>query len=178
MSNALHQMTMSYSAEQDRLLFRISTTGGMEAQLWLTRRFVKVLWPALIQSSDGAPAQQVQAPTGRAKEVVRAVAHQEALQKVKLDKPHDQEKRNTPLTEVPLLVVGGNCRMGENGITHLTLRTDDGRDISLGLNAELLHGLLHQISTLASKAGWDLDLMVSEAAVSVAVPPEGKRHLH
>lgn len=177
MSNALHQMTMSFVAEQDRLLFRISTTGGMEAQLWLTRRFVKVLWPALIQSSDGT-APQAQAPTGRAKEAVRAVAHQEALQKVKLDKPHDTEKRNTPLTEAPLLVVGGTCRAGENGITHLTLKTDDGRDISLGLNAELLHGLLHQIGTLAGKAGWDLDLMVSEAAVSVAVPPEGKRQLH
>ena len=177
MTNALHQMTMSYTPEQDRLLFRISTTGGMEAQLWLTRRFVKVLWGALLQSMD-ASAAPVEQPTGRAKAAVRAVAHQEALQKVKLDKGHDTEKRNTPLTEAPLLVVGGNCRAGEKGVTHLTLKTDDGRDISLGLNAELLHGLLHQISTLAAKAGWDLDLMVSDATVAVAVPPEGKRQLH
>ena len=44
MTSPLHQMTMSFSAEDDRLLLRLSTRDMTEYQLWLTRRFVKVLW--------------------------------------------------------------------------------------------------------------------------------------
>ena len=40
---------MSYSAEQDRLLLRVGTTDKKEYQLMLTRRFVRVLWAALIK---------------------------------------------------------------------------------------------------------------------------------
>ena len=39
---------MIYSSEQDRILLRISTAEKSEYQLWLTRRFIKVLWGALM----------------------------------------------------------------------------------------------------------------------------------
>jgi hypothetical protein len=43
MPSALHQITMSYSAEQDRLLLHVGTTDKKEYKLMLTRRFVRVL---------------------------------------------------------------------------------------------------------------------------------------
>jgi hypothetical protein len=43
MTSALHQITMSHSAEDERLLLRISTTEKNEFRFWLTRRFVQVL---------------------------------------------------------------------------------------------------------------------------------------
>ena len=55
MSSPLHQMTMGFSAEDDRLLLRLSTRDMTEYQLWLTRSFVKVLWGALIQILEKAP---------------------------------------------------------------------------------------------------------------------------
>ena len=33
----IHQLSVSYQAEQDRLLLRVSSTDGQEMRLWLTR---------------------------------------------------------------------------------------------------------------------------------------------
>ena len=55
MTAALHQLTMTYAAEQDRMLLRIGTGENTEYQLWLTRRFVKVMWGALIQTMERDP---------------------------------------------------------------------------------------------------------------------------
>ena len=48
--SALHQLTMSYVPEEDRILFRLSTTDKKEYRLHLTRRFIHVLWGALKQT--------------------------------------------------------------------------------------------------------------------------------
>lgn len=174
-TNALHQMTMGYAAEHDRVLFRISTTEGLETQLWLTRRFIKLLWSILITAMEALPRQASEDDRNRA--AARAVEHQEALQKVMMNKPHDTEERNKLLTETPLMVVGGKCSVNREGITHIILKIKTGQDITLDLNAELFHGLLHQIITVTSKADWGLDLMITQPDVTVAIPA-GKPHLH
>lgn len=43
---------MIYSSEQDRILQRIGTAEKSEYQLWLTRRFIKVLWGALMTTME------------------------------------------------------------------------------------------------------------------------------
>ena len=46
----LHQMQIVFVPEQDRLLFRLNTTGRQqqEFRFWLTRRYVRILWKALL----------------------------------------------------------------------------------------------------------------------------------
>ena len=67
-------MTMGYAAEHDRVLFRISTTEGLETQLWLTRRFIKLLWSILIKAMEALPRQALEDDRNRA--AARAVEHQ------------------------------------------------------------------------------------------------------
>ena len=43
----IHQMSVSYLPEQDRILMRINTMEGEETRLWLTRRLMVGLWPLL-----------------------------------------------------------------------------------------------------------------------------------
>ena len=43
----IHQLSVSYQAEQDRLLLRVSSTSGQEMRLWLTRRLMLGLWPLI-----------------------------------------------------------------------------------------------------------------------------------
>jgi hypothetical protein len=43
----IHQLSVSYQAEQDRLLLRVSSTNGQEMRLWLTRRLMLGLWPLI-----------------------------------------------------------------------------------------------------------------------------------
>ena len=48
----LHQLKIDFEAEQDRLLMLVSTSDQVEVRLWLTRRFVKLLWPLLVKLAE------------------------------------------------------------------------------------------------------------------------------
>ena len=47
----IHQLSISYENEQDRLLLRINTRDGKELHLWFTRRLTLSLLPALKATS-------------------------------------------------------------------------------------------------------------------------------
>lgn len=182
MTNALHQMTMSYSPVEDRLLLRVSTTAHEEHQIWLTRRFVTVLWPALIkgvekQSLESLAPATAAAPTTtpQVKRAVMAMQHHEALQKTNMTKKHDEEKVNKPSTVTPMLATGGQCVPVKGGGMRLNLKTQEGLQVGLNLNQQLLHAFCHQIGSLAQKADWGLSLSVGDPNV---VMPEGRQAVH
>ena len=52
MSAPLHQLTLTFDPVEDRMLLRIGTAENTEYHLWLTRRFIKVLWEALMKTLD------------------------------------------------------------------------------------------------------------------------------
>ena len=43
----IHQLSVTYLAEQDRILLRVNTHRGEEMRMWLTRRLMVGLWPLL-----------------------------------------------------------------------------------------------------------------------------------
>jgi len=43
----IHQLSVSYAREHDRILVRINTTAGEELRLWLTQRLLRSLLPHL-----------------------------------------------------------------------------------------------------------------------------------
>ena len=43
----IHQLSVTYLAEQDRILVRVNTAAAEEMRLWLTRRLMLGLWPLL-----------------------------------------------------------------------------------------------------------------------------------
>ena len=43
----IHQLSVTYQAEQDRILLRINSTSGEEMRMWLTRRLMSGLWPLM-----------------------------------------------------------------------------------------------------------------------------------
>ena len=61
MTGQLHQMNLEYSASQDRLVLKINTTDKQEARLYLTRRFTRELWDALIKILADQPEIKKQA---------------------------------------------------------------------------------------------------------------------
>ena len=127
--SALHQLSMTYSAEQDRVLFRLSTTEKTEYQMWLTRRFVHVLWGALKQTFERDAALK-SAITEDVKDAILGMEHQEAVQKTDFDTPPTKETTNLTSNTGPLLVTGGSVSPGEN-ITSLKFSTLEGTGHSL-----------------------------------------------
>ena len=176
MSSTLHQITMSHSAEEDRLLLRISTLEKAEFQFWLTRRFVNVLWPALINVIEKETPAAKKNLMPAAKKAVVAMEHQEAVAAADFTRGHDEDNKDMTPGPGPLLVIGGSVNPGKSGITELVLKTKNNTEIKVSLNKELLHALCKLLIEATMKAGWDLGLSVGDAGAVVV--PQDKTRVH
>ena len=175
MTSALHQITMSFSAEEDRMLLRVGTTDKAEYQLWMPRRFIRVLWSALIQVLENKSGLKADTrPT--AKKAVMAMEHQEAVGSANFSLGHEDGYQDMTSDSGPLLIVGGTVSQGNGNVTHLNLQVQGGGEVKLALNQKLLHGLCKLLIETTAKAGWDLDLAVGDAAGFVV--PEDQTQVH
>jgi len=172
----LHQINLGFSPEEDRLLLRISTIGKTEYCLWLTRRYVKLLWKLLTKSVESLPEVSAQsAPEARA--AVKSFQRQEARQAADYSKNYDDGQAKRPLGETAVLLVGVRAEPGKNG-TQLILQTKDGRAINLSLELKLLYSLLDLLVSSTKQAEWNLDLRAEDAAVAATAAPDPDEPVH
>ncbi len=174
MTDAIHQITMTYKPQQDRMLLVVSTRRKVEHQYWLTRRFVAAMWPGFVNAVESR-AEPTAAASPRAKGAAMAVQHHEAIQAADMSQPHDEDKENRAATEAPLLVVGGSCTPLKGGGMRLVLDTAEKAQVTLNLTEELVHAFCHQLETLTGRAEWGLGLAIGDPTV---ILPEGERQVH
>lgn len=174
MSSQLHQLTMSFLPEQDRMLLRISTGDGIEYQFWLTRRFIKILWRALLQVLERNPKLGGDLLPG-VRDAILAMQHQEMIQTADFSQKHNEGNVQRTSNAGPLLVVGGTVSAIDDQQTRITLKTEDGNGVAFGLTKQLLHALCHMVISTTHQAEWDLDLTVGDAA-AVVVPDRANVH--
>ncbi len=170
----LHQINVGYSPEEDRLLLRINTTGKTEYRLWMTRRYVKLLWKMLTKSVESLPDVVAQAAP-ESREAVKSFQREEARQAADYSKDYEDKPANRPLGEGASLLTGVRTTAGESG-TQLTLQTKDGRSINLSLERKLLYSLLDLLVSSTKKAEWELDLSIADTPA--ATPPEQDGPVH
>ena len=173
--SGLHQISMSFSPEEDRVLLRISTTDHNECRLWLTRRFVRILWKALLQVLTAQPDVVRPDLEPKVKDAIIAMQHHDIVQASDFSKKYDVKKENKPVSEKPTLVIGGACYASKDSTTRIKFQTADGKEVNVKLNAELVHALCHLLVATTVKAEWNLDLTIGGANVFV---PEKPTHLH
>lgn len=174
MTSRLHQITMGFEPAEDRMLLRVSTTDKLEYQLYLTRRFVKVLWGALIKILERHP--EIKADLmPEVKDAVLAMRHQEAVQGTDFSKSHVKTNRNLMSNTGPQLVTGAKVHSTKEGLTAIVFQTALGSDVNITLNEQLLHALCHMVISTAVKAEWSLNLSMGDGNVVV---PEKRAHLH
>jgi hypothetical protein len=172
---ALHQITLGFNPFEDRLLLRISNTDKIEYQLWLTRRFVKVLWGALTKTLERHHPDLQAALAPEVKNAVLAMEHQEAVQAVDFTQDHARGNVNLMSNTGPQLVVGGKLRPAEGELTIVQFQTTAGGNVTVTLNKQLLHALCHLIVTTLVKTDWDLKFLIGDGNVVV---PQKTAHLH
>jgi len=175
MAGSLHQMTMTYVAEQDRLMFRVSTTDDIEYQMWFTRRFVGVLWGALRQTMERNPDLRDDM-TRDVKDAILGMEHQEAVQQADFTQEHKKDNTNLTSNTGPLLVVGGAVTPGEGELTGIKFSTKDGTEVRFNLNKQLLHAFCHLMVSTAVRAEWSLDLTMGDA--NVVLPDAAVQQVH
>ena len=185
MTKILHQLTLTYSAQQDRLMLRISTKEHNEYQLWLTRRFVRAFWKGLLEAIERDPSLSKDLMP-KVKKAVMAMEHQKSIQESDFSQKHatdnvnltpkitrefspKQSKDNLSTTsgaEV-LLVTGAQVKQVTGNLTRIKLKTEVNNAIEFSLNKKLLHALCHMMVSSTQKAGWDLNLTIGDPQVVI-----------
>lgn len=164
----LKQVQLQYHSAADRLVLRIAGDGGAEYRVWLTRRAVKVLWPKLVECLRKNPTVSVQ-ETPTAKEAVLSFRHQEAVAKADFDTGYqEREDRSYPLGEEPILAVKIRLAPTDRGAHLLSLYPQRGRGIDMTLSEQLLHAFCKLLADTATKAEWDLELLLTKGEESAA----------
>ena len=160
----LHQIRIDYHQEQDRLLLRISTDEGSELRFWLTRRFVKSMWPALMKLAEGiGDAREQRDPTLR--KAVLEFEHDKAVRQADFTTPY-KATATLPLGAAPLLVTRLRAQpKGRAGHAVLALHPAQGKGIDLAMDAMLLHSFTRLLQAVVEKTGWDMRLELPRTAM-------------
>ena len=167
----LHQIGVTYDAVQDRLVLRISSTDKTEWRLALTRRFVRLLWRALVGILEKHPDIRADLMP-RVKEAMLAMQHQAAVQSADMGKAYAEDNRNLTSNTGPQLVTAARVTAKGESHTELHFRTAAGTDLRFVIDKTRLHAFCHLLVKSAVGAEWNLPLAIGDAA---AVAPSGER---
>jgi hypothetical protein len=162
----IHQLSVTYQAEQDRVLLRVNSTSGEEMRLWITRRLMLGLWPLLtkLQTDQVLKMEAAGAEIQRADEELRSMLadfrKEELLQRADFQTPY-QDKPNLPLGAEPLLVTDVDASPLPNGRLRLGFneRAAAGaggkpRGFQVELDPKLTQGMMHLLDQALAHSGW------------------------
>jgi hypothetical protein len=175
MSTQLHQLQLAYAPIEDRLLFRVKTRDLAEIRLWLTRRLVMLLWPALLDQLAGNEQVQRQASEDSRKSVM-AFQHEQAVAKADFGRKFTDQVETTPLGTVPILVSRIRLKPGGVGRRTVCFYPDKGQGIEVAMDDKLLHSFCKLLADAVGKTGWGLDIAV--AGEPGAAAPVERRSLN
>lgn len=154
---------------------RVSSADQTEMRLWLTRRFLKVLWPVLLEVINTDP-KVAAAPDVNSRDAVVSFRHEEALAQTQFTKEYQAPKQaRRPLGDVPLLLVNARVEP-QNELMLLVLTTARGREFKFTVGPRLAHSLTKLINDCLAQADWDLELSIGGSAETEA--PAAKRTLN
>ncbi len=158
----IRQLQVACDQLQDRLLLRISTQDDEEYRIWLTRRFLRELWPHL---SRLAGKQSAATP------IVGDLPGDDA---VNFDELFSDQNATFPLGSTPLLSSEVKVDTLSDGTFNLSFREGRERSFQLALDGDLLQTLCAMLRAGAEHAQWNLGL--DDAPATASTPPNLDRY--
>ncbi len=186
----IHQLSVNYIQEHDRILVRINTTASEELRLWFTRRLTLNLMPMVqkIVAEWVAKHEAVNSPLitpaatadEQTKQMLAEFKREESLQKSDFQKPYKAPSA-LPLGADPLLVTEISVTPLPSGQLQLSfnekLPLDDGqpnpnpRGFRVALEQKLVHGFVHLLEKAVAASQWATGS--AAAGPEPALPGEG-----
>ncbi len=164
----IHQVSLSYVHEQDRLLIRINGKEGGELRAWLTRRLALALLPILSQTTSdqmkkvAAPAAPAATLEDQRGQLLTAFQKEAALRTGDFETPY-QSRQGQPSDPVlgpePLLLTEVKVTLQDNGQLRLQLfekmpgRTAV-RNFQVVMDPQLSNGLLQLLHQSLNASQW------------------------
>lgn len=162
---SVRQLQVANDNVQDRLVLRVGTGNNEEIRIFLTRRFLREIWPHLsriLATHLAKPA---------------APASSTALSEpASFEQPFKEDNPTYPLGMTPLLASEATFETPDQNQLRLILREGKERSFSLSLSTELLQALCSMLRAASEQAKWDLGLNY-EISSALATTP-GKSLLH
>lgn len=149
MSQAIKQLQLSYHNTEDRILLTIATPTNHVMKAWITRRYVKILLPALQGLNPETLKPMVE------------IADNTALDDLgyKLDDQFNEpENPKYPLGEEPIILNSLRFVKHDKPMPRLALEPKSGSGILLNLYPPFVRALQGQLASAIYKADWQLDL--------------------
>ena len=168
---ALHQLQLTYLAEEDRILMRLSfrAESGVlqEIRTWLTRRLVSNLWPGILRALETQiKLDQPQAAHASAEMV--GMAHQGSLTAIKargdFNLPFENPVQAFPPDGTPLLVTAAHFTIGAGQPVRINFTSANGDGFEVALTQEILHAFCRLLQDAAKTAEWGLSLNLPAAS--------------
>lgn len=166
MTEPLKQLNITFNPVEDRLLLRMTTGTGeslTEFRIWLTRRFVRVLWKTLERVLEVTTTTDTRvAPDSR--NAVLQFQQEAALARTDFSTPyHGSQSAATPLGDQPVLVSKIKVGKGPAGKPILAMQAQDGKGINMAMTPQLVHSLRKLLVDAVRKVEWDLPFSVYPA---------------
>ncbi|MEM0969425.1 MAG: hypothetical protein AAF191_11350 [Verrucomicrobiota bacterium] len=160
----LHQMQLTFVPEEDRLLFRVNTSGRQRAEFrfWMTRRYVTILWDALLNMLKNHKPGEEPEPEADPKPEELVQEHQEMVEKADFQTEY-QESSVFPLGEQPILLAKVGLGSNPQGVPILSMQPQNGQGIEFSLNRHILHSFCKLLVESTQKADWKLNLDFGQA---------------
>lgn len=162
----VHQMAISYLAEQDRILVRVNTSEHRELQFWCTRRLILGLSPLLERlvteaaARRGGPATMHLAGADPAtKKAMADFSRNETIRDADFSTPYRVAESSEPLFANPLLITEVNIAPLANGALRLQCaeKLSEGpppRSFELVLSSTLTHAFMHLMERAVVASQW------------------------
>jgi len=146
----IRQIQVACDAVHDRLTLHVSTQANEEYRVWITRRFLRKLWPHLLAMLTKHLAARPQASAEK--------ADAGTIMPPRFDQPFKVDNPLYPLGSSPLLASEANLRAAGDGLARLVLREGRERSFTLNLDAELMQAMCAMLRKSAEQLAWDLAL--------------------
>lgn len=161
----IHQLSVVYQAEQDRLFVRINTASAEEVRLWLTRRLMVGLWPLLSKILTEtllkleAAGTSLDTADADLKKMLADFRKEQFLQQADFDTPYDENQSVLPLGPDPVLVTDVDASPMPNGRLRLSFneRLPGGkppRNFQVEMDPKLLQGWMHLLDQAMTRSQW------------------------
>ena len=159
----IHQLSIAYQVEQDRILVQINTLASEELRLWLTRRLVVNLLPHLSREVANVEVRsgQVAVADEAAKKMLVDFKKQASITQADFKTPFKAAASTFPVGSEPLLVThvnlspvgNANLRIGfEEKIVAGAVK----RGFEVTMASDLLHGFMHLLELAIKNSGWGI----------------------
>lgn len=185
----IHQLSVTYLAEQDRILVRVNTSAAKETRLWLTRRLMVGLWPLLsklltqhLLKLESAGRTLDSADPGLRK-MLADFRKEEFLKDADFETPYQYRPTVPDQGDLPLLVTDvdasplpdGRLRLSFN--EHLKEAEAEPRSFQVEMQPKLMQGLMHLLEQALARAQWGEPLASphSEDGSSIDENPAARR---